>query len=75
VSWFGEPTLRYSYDGGKTWRTDGPNIGPDAIMQVILPDATVIFSAHAVTLPGQCESCGGSGQSTKYRYVKDEVPE
>jgi hypothetical protein len=72
MSWFGEPTLSYSHDGGATWRTDGPMIGPNVLIRVVLADGKVIFQGHAVAREVECESCHGTGKVTRHRYVEDE---
>jgi hypothetical protein len=71
MSWFGEPTLRYSYDGGKTWHRDGPRIGPNLLLQVVTSDGKILFSATAREYEKECESCNGTGKVKRHLYVED----
>jgi|HubBroStandDraft_6_1064221.scaffolds.fasta_scaffold149198_6 hypothetical protein len=68
---FGEPTSQYSHDQGKTWRTDGPFIGPGVRMRVITQDGKVIFSAHAQEYEKTCDCYDGTGKRTIYRFEQD----
>ena len=68
---FGEPVSQYSHDGGKTWRTDGPQIGPDTRMRIVTKDGKVIFSAHAVRYEKTCDCCDGTGKRKIYQYQQD----
>ena len=70
VSLWGEPRLQYSSDGGKTWRNDGPFIGPDAAVRVITVDGQVIYFARSVSQTVRCEGCDGSGKVTRYKFEK-----
>jgi hypothetical protein len=70
-SFFGEPTIRYSVDGGKTWRTDGPLCGPGCTMQIVTTDGKVIFSAHSVGYEKTCDCCDGTGKKKVYRFQQD----
>jgi hypothetical protein len=71
MTFFNMPETQYSIDGGKTWRADGPMIGPGVLIRIIEPNGTVIYTAHAETKKIECDCCDGSGVRTLYHYVKD----
>jgi hypothetical protein len=72
MSYFGEPTLSYFHDGGKTWRTDGPMIGPNLLVRVMTPGGTVLWQGHAEGTEVECRTCHGTGKETIQRYVEDK---
>lgn len=72
MSWFGEPTLSYSHDGGKTWRTDGPLIGPGTLVRVMTPEGKQVWIGHAHETEIECRTCYGTGKEKVYRYVEDK---
>ena len=71
-SFFGEPRIQYSFDGGGTWREDGPLIGPKAIMRIVTDNGVVLFSGHVEESQETCAGCNGTGKRTVYRYAQDK---
>lgn len=66
------PETQYSWDGGKTWRSDGPMCGPGMIMRIITIDGVVLYSAKVVEEPIPCSTCKGTGTGM-CRYFKPEA--
>jgi hypothetical protein len=71
MNWFGLPASEYSFDGGKTWRRDGPLIGANVIMRIITADGQILFKAHAESKDQTCDCCNGTGIRQILHYVKD----
>ena len=70
MTFFGEPKMEYSHDGGKTW-DESPRIGEGIMMRVIAEDGTVLYKASAQHREQECDCCDGTGVRKIYRFVKN----
>lgn len=74
MSAFGEPSVEYSFDDGKTWREGGPVIGATCHCRVV-HNGKVLWSGHAISEEVVCTACNGKGTDIRHRYVEDEKGE